>query len=325
MPPNDVISLAEKFRAQLIAQDAVQLARVSDAYRLIYNRLKDKIDLLVAEVGELGVVTRGQVVRLARYKSLITSIETEMAQFSGFINVELSTTANQLIGQASAHVQVYMRVSGLTGQFATIPPETIHTLLGFLDPSGPLYERLGKLAATNAAAVSEAIIEGVGLGYSPIKLAKIINTQLGVGLTDALRMTRTVQLWTYRESTRANYAANADVVFGWIWFAELTGACMSCVNQHGSIHRLDETLDDHHNGRCAMLPFTGDNPIEQSGADWFAEQPKAYQVQQMGPAKYDAWNSGKVSISDMSKTVHNDVFGDMRVETPLKDLIPVVQ
>ena len=267
MPPNDIIALAEKFRAQLIAQDAAQLARMSDAYRLVYNRLKDKIDLLVVEVGDIGLATRGQVIRLARYKDLIASIEIEMTQFSGFVNIELSATANLLISQASEHVQSYLLASGLSGNLATIQPETIRTLLGFLDPAGPLYKRLGQLASTNADAVSAAIIEAVGLGYSPIKLARTINSTLGVGLTDALRMSRTVQLWTYREATRANYAANSDIVFGWIWFAELSGACMSCVNQHGSIHKLEETLDDHFNGRClapGQLVVTGRGlvPIE---------------------------------------------------------------
>ena len=41
----------------------------------------------------------------------------------------------------------------------------------------------------------------------------------------------------------------------------------------------------------------------------------------MGAGKYDAWKDGKFDFNALSKEHENDVFGLMRSETPLKDLI----
>ena len=99
---------------------------------------------------------------------------------------------------------------------------------------------------------------------------------------------------------------------------------MSCVAQHGSFHPLDERLNDHHNGLCVPLPAVEGypNPVEGTGEDWFSQQSEAVQKQMMGPGKFDAWLKGKITIPQMTATRPDDVYGDMRFEPPLKDLVP---
>jgi hypothetical protein len=197
-------------------------------------------------------------------------------------------------------------------------------LLGFLSPNGTLYERIGKLAETNAQNVAEKILEGVSLGYNPKKIAGIIRDELGGGLTDALRMTRTVQLWSYREATRANYINNSDVIEGWIWYADLPGEpCMACIAEHGSFHTLDETLDDHYNGRCTMIPVVAGMPgiVDQTGEDWFNELPESQQRGLMGDSKYEAWKENKFEFGQLATKHSDDVYGQMTTETALKDLL----
>jgi hypothetical protein len=41
----------------------------------------------------------------------------------------------------------------------------------------------------------------------------------------------------------------------------------------------------------------------------------------MGQGKYDAYTAGKFQFDQLSKEYANDVFGTMRSETPLKDLV----
>jgi hypothetical protein len=41
----------------------------------------------------------------------------------------------------------------------------------------------------------------------------------------------------------------------------------------------------------------------------------------MGVGMYDAWKSGKVQLSQLSKQVENNIFGTMRVESTLKELV----
>ena len=103
-----------------------------------------------------------------------------------------------------------------------------------------------------------------------------------------------------------------------------TSTCASCVVMHGTFHTLDETLDDHYNGRCAMLPVVKGFPRvleEGAGEAWFREQPEATQRGILGPGRLDAWNNELFEFSRLSNQVNDDVYGTMRVEAALRDLI----
>jgi hypothetical protein len=148
---------------------------------------------------------------------------------------------------------------------------------------------------------------------------------MGGGLTDALRLTRTTQIWSYREANRASYIANGDIVKGWIWYADLAQACPACWAMHGKEFPLDEVLDDHHNGHCAMLPLViGDKNDIPLGTEQFDNLNEEQQRAILGNAKFDAWNDGKFTLADIvndNKDTPNDVYGPMRTEKSLKDLI----
>jgi hypothetical protein len=91
---------------------------------------------------------------------------------------------------------------------------------------------------------------------------------------------------------------------------------------HGIIHGLDETLNDHHNGLCAMLPYLGGrNPVTQGGETWFSNLDKATQIKMMGQSKWDAWTAGKFQFADITGTHDDPVYGSMRIERSLKDLL----
>jgi hypothetical protein len=261
------------------------------------------------------------VTRLAQYGELIKEIERELKGFQEYARVEISTSARNAISFAVYDTNKYLKALGYAKP-TMLPTKAIETMLGFLQPEGEMYKRLAGLGVERALSISNKLLEGIGLGYNPRKVAGLITDELGQGLTSALRMARTSQLYAYREATRANYIANDNVVKGWIWWAELDSeTCMSCVAMHGTVHELDETLDDHHNGRCAMLPYLGDNAPEATGKDWFDRQDEATQRSMMGATKFEAWKEGKFEFGNLSSTHTDDVYGEMRGETPLKDLI----
>ena len=218
-----------------------------------------------------------------------------------------------------------MRLLGASGMSTARRPsqDVIDNLLWYLREGGELQARIGLFAETTMDRLRRLIVSGVQMGKSPREIARwIVEQGFGMGLTDAMRMMRTVQLWSYREATRAGYLANADVVRGWVWMSALIPGrtCMACVAMHGTIHGLDEVLNDHHNGLCAMLPLVGENPLAVPGPDWFRKLPKRDQVEMMGPGKYAAWKAGVFEIEDMAGEVENDVYGLMRVERSLKEL-----
>lgn len=324
MPPS-VIELATTYRAQLARQEQAATARLVNAYGTIAGRLGDLIDALTLEIGGLEAPTRAQVARMARYRRLLAQVGTELTKFSGFAEVEMTTAARAAIELAARHALGLTQASGgVVANWNRLNAGAVESLLGFLKPDGPLFERLAELAPRTAALVGEKLLEGVALGRGPRQLAAEITNTLGVGLTDSLRMTRTVTNYSYREATRANYAANSDVVDGWIWYAELDAdVCLSCVAQHGSIHGNDEVLEDHHNGRCTMLPnIIGEpNPVEQTGQDWFDGLDPAQQRAMMGNDRHDAYSAGKFEFAALSATRQDAVYGQMRVEATLKELV----
>jgi hypothetical protein len=185
--------------------------------------------------------------------------------------------------------------------------------------------RLDKLAGTNALNVANTIIDNVALGKNPKTIAGLIKNSLGGGLTDALRMTRTVQIWSYRESNRASYIANSDIVRKWIWYSALDQeTCASCIAMHGTEHDLDEVLDDHFNGFCAALPLTigAENPIGvTAGKDYFDSLAESRQREILGDEKWQALQDGKFEFNKLSIQKENDIYGTMRQEATLKELL----
>ena len=331
MPNNTrpLIDAAAQYRAALARNERGAQMRLINAYKSLSERLQSKIDALLLEIGD-GPITRGQLVRMERYQALLRQAAEELASYQALTRAELEAIAQYGIASGARDARNYLSITatgtpGIAAQFNTLPKGTIETLLGFLDTEGPLYARLKLMAPTYADLISKTILDSVGLGYNPRKTARMLNSALGMPLTDSLRMMRTVQLWSYREANRATYLANADLLDGWIWYAELDDAvCMSCVAQHGTVHPLDEPLDDHHNGRCAPIPLVkGFDALAQpgDGEKWFTSQSETAQRAQMGRGKFDAWQAGKFEFSALSTQKPDDVYGQMRVEAVLKDLL----
>lgn len=107
---------------------------------------------------------------------------------------------------------------------------------------------------------------------------------------------------------------------------------------HGTEHRLDEILDDHPNGRCAMIPKTrtwaeigkqygidlsdvpDTNPEIEPGFSLFERLPAEKQIKILGPAKYAAWKDGKFALSDIVGRARSKEWGTHRYEKSLTEL-----
>jgi len=70
-----------------------------------------------------------------------------------------------------------------------------------------------------------------------------------------------------------------------------------------------------------MLPYLGDNKPEKGGEDWFSNLSEAQQKQMMGIEKWKAWKDGKFKLGQLSADHQDDVYGAMKSEASLKDLL----
>jgi SPP1 gp7 family putative phage head morphogenesis protein len=322
-----VIDLAAQYRAELLAKDAAAMGRLVNAYRVAYTSLLDKLELLMMDIGT-SIPTPGQIARMERYKALMAQAAMQLRDLEAITRQELDAAVKLGIDLGGTHarglIAATMADERLAAVFNRLPNEAIKQLLGFLSPDGELYQRLGRMSEYGADRLAQELIRGITLGYNPTKIAGVFRREFGATLTDALRTVRTAQLWSYREANRATYLANSDVVEGWVWYAELDDrVCASCVAMHGSIHPNTETLNDHYNGRCAMIPVVKGMPpiVTETGKEWFDKQDEATQKRLLGPGKFDAFSEGKFEFSALSTQADDPVYGTMRVETTLKDLI----
>jgi hypothetical protein len=247
-----VQQLTKRQRAEIAAADEENLKRLADAYVVMYNHIEGSADALVLAIEKLDNPTPAQVKALPEYKRLDKQMQKELDKFTSFTEVTIESAALVAVGIGLAHSQEWIKYAG--GSVTGITPKVMIPLLDYLRRDGPLYERLSLLTGATVDKVTQSIIEGVGLGYNPRKIAAGIQDAFGGGLTDALRNTRTVQIYSYRDSARANYMASGGIVEGWIWFAELDGdTCAACIAEHGTLHDNSETLDGHYN---CVLPDT---------------------------------------------------------------------
>lgn len=327
-----------KLKRQADASDAAILERMARAYATGYARIDKRVEALTEHIEalqKLGTVTPLQIRKTAAYAALIAAVNTELDDFSGYMRTEIAVAAEEsakagLVAGNDLLITAVAMAFGMeaadipAGSITKATPTALDFLEEYLNPKGVLFGKINELSGYHADKIAAGILDMVGQGKNPRTIASWITDSYGMGLTDSLRMTRTTQLYSYRNAEAATRAANADILQGSVWCAELDDVCcMSCASLHGQVFPIDAICDDHHNGRCALLPYVkgADNPIQQTGVDWFSEQSVFTQKNMMGAAKYEAWKDGKFELSQLSKEYQNDVFGTMRGETPLKDLI----
>lgn len=326
--PSPVIDQAERLKRAALKREVAELSQLVQAFRAVHDRAQALANGLTLDLLALDNPTPAQVQRMRRYRQLIAETGEQIAQYSTYVGVEAQKSARLAVAMGEKDARLLTAVAGgnakLAGSLRALSPETIVQLVGFLDPKGPLYKRLGNLPAWTSEQVANAIIEGVGLGRNPRTIAAAITRTLGMGLTSSLTTIRTVQLWSYREASRASYIANADVVRGWVWYASLDDStCPSCWAEHGTTHELGEPLNDHHNGRCAALPWVigTSNPVGVSGEQAFRQLSEEKQRAILGGGRYDAYKAGAFEFPALSSVRTDEVYGPMRTAAPLAELV----
>lgn len=325
--PDNVALLAtiERIRNNLIKLQNQKMIDMARVYRNGTARFDADIELIAQKIAE-GASKR-ELMNTPEYRRLIDGTAKALQEYSAYLTVDLQQEGQRFVqlGYDDSVAMLRAETGDVAAVFRGVPQEALDALGRYADPGKPLYKRLQELAPQSVDNITNMILDQVGKGLNPVTIAKNINNAYGLGLTDALRMMRTVQIYSYRDASHINYQANSDVVRGWVWNAKLDDrTCMSCVAQHGSFHSVDEKLNDHHNGRCVAVPVTiMGTPFAQDGdgEKWFRSQPEGTQKIMMGEAKYQAWKDGAFSFDKLSTVQDNDVFGKMRTEASLKRIL----
>ena len=173
-----------------------------------------------------------------------------------------------------------------------------------------ITSRMWALSDEASEAMRRRLIQGVAAGRNPRETARLmvrdVEGDFDGGLARAQVIARTETIDAYRAGARAHHEANADVLAGWVWLANLSErTCPSCVAMHGTEHALDEPGPlDHPQGRCSRMPLVkpelvpgAPTPTIESGPEWLARQPEGVQRSVLGPRRFEAWQDGDYPAS----------------------------
>lgn len=337
-----------RFRRQLAQQEAVSAERMGNIWLGILRRLTPQVEALADDVAAMETPSRGKLTKLARMKRILRQVSEQAARFGQTVTTEIELVTNASIQQGLDDALRLMELSlpplpgqttsAITASFTRLPAEAVISAAGLLGDDSPLAIRLQDAYGEYVAQeVEKHLLDGIAAGQNPRRIASLLRRNLqnagARGLTSALTTIRTAQIKSYQLANHSQYAANPRIVPEWTWVAALDDrTCMSCVAQHGTTHLYTETMNDHHNGRCAPVPKTisyadlGINVAEpvpeiERGEDWFKRQTAGVQREMMGPGKYNAWKDNQFEIRELSKPYTDDVYGELLRETPLRELV----
>lgn len=311
-----IYARADEFKQQVEAQELRDLLQLTQAYQ-------GTLEALLPEALSFAESVQGQdlepkdIIKLARYQSLLQQMQDAYGNLTGQALGQghaQQTTLTQLgvehalrlIEQAHLDAGVVADLSA----FNQVPTQALQTLVG-TTTGGPLYDLLNENGSAGYQQAAQVLQQGLALGLHPRAIAKQLQQAFGSNLDRALRIVRTETLRAYREASRQAYLANRHIVRGYVRLAAKNErTCIACLVKDGTFYSLDTPLDEHPNGRCALVPVTRYyQPQAVNGAQWFAQQPEGVQAAMLGPAKFEAWANG-ASLEEFIYLHKSPVWGN---------------
>jgi len=331
----DIEDYIEQFKKYLLKHERTSANELVRAYGKIWQRVQDRLSAL--DVEYQASKARGEVPNPAwiyehnRLQSIKDQIERELNNFAKYAESKILAEQKNAIESAGKNAEVLIKkiadTAGLTIDWNRIDKQSVIAILGAIQQDTPLGRLFAGFGAEAAERAGDILVQGMLLGKNPRAIAPELRRALSISLSRALRISRTEILRAQRVATRANYQENSDIVQGWIWHADLDErTCAACWAMHGTKHTLDETLDDHPNGRCAMIPIVkGYDYGIKAGAEKFSEISEDKQIAILGMAKWQAWKDGKLTFDENPQTgivgrSYNADWGWMRYERSAKNI-----
>lgn len=309
-----------RLQAQLRAEvDAVADTVVRDlvaAWAEAWDEVAVDLDLAIRVLladAEGKRITKAMIMRAVRLTRALRIIQARLETLAAEAGVRITADLAAVVAAAEA---------GQAAVTATQLPDDLVDVLGWARVDDRVLDAIvvrstqqitaltKPLSADATRAVRRELFRGVAAGSNPRVVARrmLARTEgaFNGGLARAATIARTEILDAHREAALVAREANADVLTGWVWQAELsTRTCAACWAMDGT--RFDVTVrgpDGHQNCRCTALPVTKswaelgiegvDEPrsIRPVASTTFGALTVADQRAILGPARFAAWQAG---------------------------------
>lgn len=340
----DIHAMNDQFRRELIGRQSRSAGELIRAYGAAWEQIQESLLTLTRTIEAARAsgleISSAWLYQFDRLESLKRQVEIEIGKFAEFADERIRAEQFEAIQAAKRHAGALMRAStGLSDAvlaqtgiaFSQLPVGAVEAQVGFLANGSPLRILLGELGKEAAEKVADSLTTAVALGYGPRRTAVTVRESLGGNAARALTIARTETMRAYREATAQTFERNADVIGGWIWTASLSvRTCAMCLAMHGTAHPLTERLNSHPNCRCTAVPRTKSfeelglvgipetrPELPESGAGWFARQSPERQLAILGPAKFQAYRRGEITLADLIGVRRSKAWGVGRFEKSL--------
>jgi hypothetical protein len=311
-----VVTVMREFKRDLLARETAQMSIMTRRWLQVEKALQGDLDALLRKADEWRKdgrePTRAMIMGEERYRSLIAQANAEARHYQDYAETVIANEQRRLGELGIEHATEAIRAAGGVA-FDILPRDAVEYMTGLCGDGSPLFSLLkGRAIAPDAVnGLTDALVKGIGAGYNPVKVARLMADGLAAGLQKALVIARTEQLRVYRTANVAEYRESGVVSSFKRMATKDKRTCLACLARDGEVIELGREMYDHPAGRCTQVPnIDGLPPTQfQTGAEWFAKQSTSEQREMLG-GYYDAWKDGQFKFSDLARTTHHDTWGD---------------
>lgn len=326
MPDSAVIIQMRQFKASLLQGEQSQMREMASRWLGVERRLSAQMDALALEMANIardgGTVSQHTLMTQVRYRELLIQLTDELEGYTDYAERTIADRQRQLARLGIKHAEQAITGQGIRAGFNRLPIQAVEHLVGLAGNGTPLNNLLTSAWPLAADRLTQELINGVALGYNPRKTARLMARGMASARDRMEVIARTEQLRVYREANLQSYRASGVVTSYRRLATHDDRVCAACLMDEGTEYSLNDSLPEHPQGRCALVPMVMGvkQPTWRAGADWFVEQPVATQTAILGKGRYDAWQRGLFGLDELVTVKPNAIWGDSLQVTPLREL-----
>lgn len=326
MPDSEVVLQMRRQRAALLRQEQEQMTQMARAWVSVERALDAQMVALSSEMHDIaeggGVVSPELLWQHRRYQLLLNQLNEQLAEYSQYAEGIITDRQRAMLQRGIADSSQLLASQGVTAGFNRLPVEAVENMVGLAGNGSPLRALIAATWPDAADGITQALINGIALGWNPRKVARAMQDGSTRSLDRMMTIARTEQLRAYRESSLQNYRSSG-VVRGYQRIAAHDSrVCPACLMLEGTVYPLETTMATHPNCRCGMIPLVirVSDPSWLKGEAWFVQQLPERQKSILGPGRYDAWQRGIFGLEEVVTVTPNVLWGDTLSTTSLQVL-----
>ncbi|MBQ7256888.1 MAG: hypothetical protein IJS60_04270 [Abditibacteriota bacterium] len=204
-------------------------------------------------------------------------------------------------------------------------PKAFEKMVGFTSAGSPLVDVLKKHSGLKKADITSTLRHASLIGENPTRTAQKMVKAGYDDMGHALLVARRSTMRVAQEVGNENFKKNGVEYVQWV-SGETAYTCAACWAMSGRVFEVGKAPHDHPNGRCVFNPYLPElaeldpDLYKHDPEENFAKLSEEEQREILGPAKFEAWKRGELSLSEMVTTTTSDKYGTSIKIKPLEDL-----